>query len=297
MRLRRAARGTLLLAAFAAAAACRCGPPGRRVSAPSQSGGCEEATQEVRGGWSSVAAHGRERRFILDVPAAPPGERLPVVIAFHGIGGDPGSFRDFTGLGERAHERGFIAVHPEGETVRLGVRVGPGWSIASEDNRDVAFTRAVIDRLESTRCVDSSRVYAAGFSNGAHFTHVLGCRMPERVAGIAAVGGALENMAGGCGAGPALPVIVIHGGADPVVGVEQGRAAVDLWKEKNGCEGVTRKGPCDHHEECVAPVVYCELGDLAHVWPGAARGDALDATDAVLDFFLEGAEASVTARK
>lgn len=40
---------------------------------------------------------------------------------------------------------------------------------------DVAFTMEMLDNFEKRYCIDSSRVYAAGKSNGGGFTNLLAC--------------------------------------------------------------------------------------------------------------------------
>lgn len=266
-------------------ASCRCGS-GPQVTAetPEPPGdGCLRGSEKVLGGWQAVDVDGKERSFILDVPASQAGERLPVVLSFHGIGADPASLREYTSVGEEAQGRGFIAVHPEGQFVRLGPRFGPGWSVDAQDNRDVRLVEQIVDWLEGRWCIDTGRVYVMGFSNGGHLTHVLGCKLSGKIAGIAAVGGALKNMAGSCGNGGHVPVMIVHGGADPVVGVQQGRAAAKFWKQKNGCGGAEDDGPCTVYDGCEEDVVFCEVDGLTHSWPRAQ--DGLDATGAILDFF------------
>jgi poly(3-hydroxybutyrate) depolymerase len=50
---------------------------------------------------------------------------------------------------------------------------------------DVQFVRDVIAHVEAEYRIDSRRVYAAGFSNGAMMTHRLAADLPDLLAGVA----------------------------------------------------------------------------------------------------------------
>jgi len=268
--------------------ACRCagGPPQQTRSEKPRSGCRQGEVGEIRDLEGTVEVGGSMRGFVIDVPAGSASTPLPVVLSFHGIGGSAGMLREVTGMGEKAHDRGFVAVHPQGEIVWLRGRVGPGWHISAGWNRDVLFTRSLIDHLEASYCIDHSRIFAVGFSNGAHLAHVLACTVAE-IDGAGAVGGGLREMASSCGPVRPVPVAIIHGSGDSVVDVEEGRAARDFWAERNGC---TRSSPagdlCTLHGGGSADVLYCEVEGLDHVWPLASQGDPLDATTTLLDFLL-----------
>ena len=83
---------------------------------------------------------------------------------------------------------------------------------------------AMIDELIQTYNVDTLRIYATGFSNGAAFTYDLACRLSQRIAAIAPVG---ENMTqvsyDECEATKPTGIISFHGTADesrPYDGIE-----------------------------------------------------------------------------
>src|SRR5260370_34025362 len=88
---------------------------------------------------------------------------------------------------------------------------------------DVALTNAIIVDLEQTLCIDRTRVYSTGISNGAGMTALLGCRIPNRLAAIAP-GSGVNLVAGGPKGTPPGSVLAVHGDAEPVVG-DGGRRA------------------------------------------------------------------------
>lgn len=134
-------------------------------------------------------------------------------------------------------------------------------------NRDLAFTTALLDRLERDYCIDQARVFATGFSNGAFFSHLLGCTMADRFAAIAPVSGGLITA---CTPSRAVPVLIQHGTHDPLVDVQQARKARDMWLGIDQCREHAGNG-CEWHRQCRdgAEVEYCEH-DGGHHWPAEA---------------------------
>ena len=89
----------------------------------------------------------------------------------------------------------FLLVYPQGATGSDGYS---HWNIADENSKsnvdDLGFTSAMIDDLIQTYNVDTLRIYATGFSNGAFFTYDLACRLSQRIAAIAPVGGTMPDI-------------------------------------------------------------------------------------------------------
>lgn len=220
----------------------------------------------------TVAVAGVARHFILDVPETiAAGEAVPVLFDFHGWGhSGPGvwkvsKFRDF------APTEKFITVYPDGLPVSLrGGEARPGWEIRSIDgNRDVAFTRAMLEILEHEYCIDRGRIYSTGFSNGAFFSNLLACALPETFAAIAPVGGGRITVP--CAPQQAVPVLFHHGTQDEVVPLAGAVEARDRWVEINECRETKTEGACEQHTQCRdgVEVVFCRA-DVAHTWPPEA---------------------------
>lgn len=82
---------------------------------------------------------------------------------------------------------------------------------------DIAFTSNILDQLETDLCIDRTKVYAAGLSNGGGFASLLSCRLSDRIAAYAVVSGAMYYPSGECKPPRSVPLITIHGEADPIV--------------------------------------------------------------------------------
>jgi polyhydroxybutyrate depolymerase len=265
-----------------------------RLSAGCARGAIERGDRLER----SLDVGGMTRDYVLDAPAAlEPGHPVPLLLDFHGLGHSGAGVWKVSGFRALARRDPFLTAYPEGLPVRLEtparVFEGTGWEIRMIDgNRDLAFVRALLDRIESEYCVDRARVYATGFSNGAFLSQLLACTMPERIAAVAPVSGG--TLAVPCEPTRAVPMMIHHGRQDERIDVAQARRVRDAWLRIDGCAtptaaasnaepepasadpGAPRVGGEDGIR-CIAAracrdgavVEYCE-GDFAHRWPPSA---------------------------
>jgi phospholipase/carboxylesterase len=97
--------------------------------------------------------------------------------------------------------------------------------------RSLEMLPGFIDGLVEAYGADAGRVYLAGFSQGAMMGLALLLTRPEKVAGVVAMSGRLPAQV--LGREPdrealtGKPVLITHGLYDPMLPVEQGRAARD----------------------------------------------------------------------
>lgn len=232
-----------------------------------------------------VTVDGTVRTAVVHVPVEATGtEPLPVVLSFHGaaeMAENRSMVDEFTSLGD---QHGFVSVYPQGLVGDAGPVSGvTGWDIEGTAVDEPAFIAALLDELGARVCIDESRVYAAGLSNGGAMALLLACELPDRIAAVASVGGAPLEAA--CqGDTTPVPTIAFHGLDDaivpyagtassggpflPVLDVLEARAAT------NGCSGepaVDAVSPTVERRSwdgCTAPVVLYTLDDHGHSWPG-----------------------------
>lgn len=220
------------------------------------------------------------RTYNLLVPAGHDGSKtFPLVFELHGNGGDGAGMRKTLDL-ETASAGGAILVYPDG----FG-----GWDLESapDKNDDIKFVRALIDTIGKTYCVDTSRVFATGYSNGGYFANQLACKVGAAVfRGIASHAGGgpygadaeYDDQGNLICAGKPVAALISHGTSDGSVALSEGKSSRDEWKRVNGCKDATDPfdpSPCVAYQGCAAgrPVVYCEVPGLGHVpWPeGGAK--------------------------
>jgi len=115
------------------------------------------------------------RSYVLHLPpAAANAAPLPLVIAFHGGGGNAAGFQKYAGLDAVADRESFAVVYPNGtghpllpgRLLTWNAGRCCGWAL---DNKvdDVGFTLRVIDSVAQLAHIDRRRIYATGHSNGA----------------------------------------------------------------------------------------------------------------------------------
>jgi phospholipase/carboxylesterase len=169
----------------------------------------------------------------------PDGERRaspPLLLLLHGVGSNE---EDLFALSPYLDRRFLVVSARAPVTLDYG---GYGWfrieftprgmSVDFEQaKRSLEMLPGFIDELADTYRADAGRVYLAGFSQGAMMSLALLLTRPEKVAGVVAMSGRLpvqvlerepnrDALAG-------KPVLLTHGLYDPVLPIEQGRAARD----------------------------------------------------------------------
>ena len=161
---------------------------------------------------------GVQREALVFVPShGSPQDKHPLVIAFHGHGGDMRQFAKDAAL--ETHWPEAIVVYPQGLPTATkadprGLQAGWQHTAGDERDRDLKFVDAMLGTLHSEYRVDEARVFATGFSNGAMFSLLLWTQRSDGFAGFAIVAGALD---------PALhltvgkPVLQIAGAKDPFI--------------------------------------------------------------------------------
>lgn len=167
---------------------------------------------------------GLERTYRLALPDAVAGTPLPLVLDFHGLTSTSEQQALISGWEADAANLGAIVVHPQGTTSPQGL---PYWNLQSgldEGVDDVAFTNELLDALEAELCVDPTRVYSTGLSNGGYFSALLACRMADRIAAIATVAAIMHS--DDCEPSRPVPVLAFHGTDDPIVPFEGGESSL-----------------------------------------------------------------------
>ncbi len=246
---------------------------------------------------------GRSARwYLISTPPDSAGMRpRPVVLDFHGLGEGAqleSVTTQFDPLGKRD---GFITAFPQG----TGNPVA--WNIGSDSpaNQDLTFVSKMIDQIEANQCVDETRIYATGYSDGAFMTSFLACAMSSRIAAFAPVSGV--QLASPCASTRRVPILAFHGTADPILLFNGGigtavlghlfggkgpapsisvpppnlhgpgyPAAIAAWAKRDGCAPnpvETKISPHVIHRSFKCPPgttvgFYIVLGG-GHTWPGS----------------------------
>jgi polyhydroxybutyrate depolymerase len=248
----------------------------------------------------TVEIGGLTRSYRLHAPAALPAGPAPLVLVFHGGGGNgPGTER-LTRFSELADREGLLVAYPEG--------VGRNWydgrefSSGSRAHReridDVGFVAAMLDAIARAHRVDPRRIYATGISNGGVFSHYLAAHLSARIAAIApVVGGIADPPDAWLRPERPVSVLILQGTTDPLVPYRGGAVAfgrgriIDTeeaarrWARLNGAAPEPRSSPLPARgrDQCGglrltysggrdgSEVVLVRLDGGGHTWPGGAQ--------------------------
>jgi polyhydroxybutyrate depolymerase len=179
-----------------------------------------------------IEVGGQPRECLLHLPERS-AVALPLVVMFHGMGGNAEWAAEETGWSQHADREGFAVVYPEGLTAKPAKSAKyltnpPFWHDGSKGDSDrdgqqadLRFVAALLDSIIERFPVDGERVFATGFSNGGGMTFAVAAHMAERFAAIAPVAGHcwIERPR------PSRPVPTIYmvGDVDPLIPLAGGR--------------------------------------------------------------------------
>lgn len=265
------------------------------------------------------------RSYKLYVPAAIAGSGtgrggpVPLVVMLHGCGQTPEDFAAGTRMNVLAEEFGLLVAYPaqtsEANTNRCWNWFNPGDQVRGAG--EPAVIAGIVRQILRDHPVDPARVYVAGLSAGASAANILGAAYPDLFAAVGVHSGltvgaaqtsasafvAMQQGAPGDRPSVAVPTIVFHGSADPVVNPRNGRfvaaRTVSAFPPLRKVEKTARpKGgrvytTTVHRGPNSRP--YCEhwvVEGLGHAWSGGHPSGTYtdptgpDASREMLRFFL-----------
>ena len=271
------------------------------AAAPSASPGPSSSAAMGPGDYDrTIMSGGMERFYNVHVPSSYVSSRpTPVVLNFHGAGGNPQTQRTISRMNQSSERDGFIVVYPRGTGAR-GRLINPhgytwnagsccGWAMKNGID-DVGFTRDLLSDLERQVNVDRNRVFATGISNGAMMCFRLACELSNRIAAIAPISGPMGMTS--CASSRPVSVIYFHGREDKIAPFAGGRGilpgggeyqsvdqTIAFWRQHDGITGSPREvkrgeatgyyyGPGANGSEVALWVIQ----GGGHTWPGGQFG-------------------------
>ncbi|PIE17051.1 MAG: hypothetical protein CSA65_09860 [Proteobacteria bacterium] len=148
---------------------------------------------------------GSQRRTLKIYFPAKVAARPPLIIACHGTGGNAEDGVWATAANEAADQHGAVVVSLQARKMKDGdwdnhspgqvyFQTHPKTKLAQ--NQDLQLVAAVIHAAKRAYGVDPTRVYTAGFSNGAFFAQLAALALPDQIAGFASAAGGLVRCSG-----------------------------------------------------------------------------------------------------
>lgn len=212
------------------------------ATAAAGTAGCGKAPGLANGN-HTISSGGQNRSYILRIPANYDNNHpYRLFVGLHWLGGtandvDSGgtdgynwSYYGLRRLADNANNS-TIFVAPQGN--------GNGW--ANPNGQDVTFIDDVMRQVEAALCVDTSHVFAGGFSYGGAMSYALACARPTVFRAVAVYSGA--NLSGCAGGTQPVAYIGMHGIRDNVLNISQGRSLRDTFVRNNGCTAQNPREP------------------------------------------------------
>ena len=229
------------------------------------------------------------------------GERLPVVMALHGLAVDRDAMINAADWrGAVARDR-FIAVFPQGvaNSWNMGPCCPPANLLGIDD---LGFLDRVVAEVGARPDADTGRRYITGFSNGAIMAYSEVCARPGVWSALAPMSG--SNLSG-CAPSEPISLLHQHGDLDPVVPYDGQPAlgqlltsadlpsvpqSVAAWAVADGCPTPPRvlKEPSGVERMTWSPcsgatrVELVRVPGIGHAWPVLGEYDGLER---MLEFF------------
>jgi polyhydroxybutyrate depolymerase len=288
------------------------------------SAGCTNPAAAAGDSSVQVEVDGTPRTALLHVPEwLADGQSVPLVLVLHGTFMSGEDIAGLSGYSRLADDAGFLVVYPDPSDDF------PGWNASESSDlvNDVDFLRLLLDQLEATYCVDTERIFAAGFSAGGTMAHTTACR-DERIEAISMVSSGFAVEEPICAPEDGVPTVAIQGVLDPLIPWFGGRTplpelsdlpafrALPDWTAdialQNGCDadaGALELAQIGdwvvpfEWQDCTAATILYRVGDGGHTWPGGIGLEVfgninqdISASQLSYDFFLAHANPQLEGR-
>ncbi|KAI4747168.1 alpha/beta-hydrolase [Aureobasidium sp. EXF-12298] len=263
---------------------------------------------------SFTTSGGVVRSYLLHIPSSyDTNTPAPFAFSFHGRGASPQEEESISGLSNETFNPNYLVAYP------LGINAEWQGDPDAVGFDDISFTLELLTNLTSTFCLDSSRLYATGKSNGGGFAaNILACDpQASRVfAAFSGVSGAYyqgttdvncndATVSIACNPGRyPVPLFTTHGDVDTTIpyvgGGRRGRCLPSIplfmtsWSSRNNL-GSSNTSVSLYNNNVVrydyGNETFPQLGahyyvhGLGHTWPSIAAGSWFDATPLMLAFF------------
>lgn len=179
---------------------------------------------------------GKQMEYSLFVPSKyDKDKKWPLIIALHGLGGNPNQFLRTRGLTDLAEKHGYIVAAPMGYNTKgwygsvglKGANMEPE-NLGELSEKDVMN---VLDIVKKDYAVDSERIYLMGHSMGGGGTWHLGLKYPNTWAGLAPIAPATYQQPAQLEKIKDIPVILVQGDQDTLVRPDKTRRWAEQMKK------------------------------------------------------------------
>ena len=219
--------------------------------------GCGKAPT-LASGTRTISSGGQNRTYILKIPDGyDRNKQYKLIFAFHWLngtasnvatGGSAGSVWAYYGQ-QQLSQGSAILVAPQG--------IDNGW--ANTGGRDLTLVDNLVSLIENDLCVDTSQLFATGWSYGGAMSYAVACARPTVFRAVAVLSGA--NLSGCSPGNQPVAYLGIHGTHDSVLNISQGRSIRDTFVRNNGCTSQSpQEPPLNSYRHIVTNYSGCRAG-------------------------------------
>jgi poly(3-hydroxybutyrate) depolymerase len=214
-------------------------------------------TPTLRSGSFTIQSGGQSRSFILRIPDDYSNTRpYRLIFAYHWLGGtmndvasggSSGTAWSYYGMQQQSNNSA-ILVAPQGN--------GNGW--ANPNGQDLTFTDDMIRMVENDLCVDTTQLFAMGFSYGGGMSYAIACARASVFRAVVVYSGA--QLSGCSGGTQPIGYFGIHGISDSVLNISSGRSLRDRFVRNNGCAAQNPPEPAPGSGRHITTAYSCRAG-------------------------------------
>jgi poly(3-hydroxybutyrate) depolymerase len=245
-----------------------------------RSPGCGKAAT-LTSGSRTIQSSSQSRSYILRIPDNYDNSHpYRLIFAYHWNGG---TMQDIDGGGTSGAAWSYYGLKAQANNSTIFVApqgIGNGWG--NSGGQDLKLTDDMIKLIEGDLCVDTTQVFALGFSYGGSMSYALACARPTVFRAVAVYSGGVLS---GCDGGTQpVAYLGIHGIGDGTLNISGGRSMRDKFVTNNGCTAQSPPEPksgsgthtCTPYQGCKPgyPVEWCAF-DGGHT-PGNVDGGGDD---------------------
>jgi polyhydroxybutyrate depolymerase len=176
-----------------------------------------------------------KREYIIHLPPKyKKEESLPLVMVFHGGGGNSRQIQRYMAMDAIADRENFIVVYPNG--INRQWNDGRDFKESISANDDVQFINQLLDSMQKNYTVNSKRVFSTGISNGGFFSIYLSYKLSHRLLAIAPVCASIpEKIFPFFYPAQPVNVIIMNGTNDPLVPYDGGAVGNRRMGDRGRC--------------------------------------------------------------
>jgi poly(3-hydroxybutyrate) depolymerase len=211
----------------------------------------------LRNGTNTIQSGGQNRSFILRIPDGYTNTRpYRLIFAYHWLngnmndvasGGSSGASWAYYGMQQQSNNSA-ILVAPQGNN--------NGW--ANPNGQDLTFTDDMIRLIENDLCVETTQLFAMGFSYGGGMSYAVACARASVFRAVVVYSGA--QLSGCSGGTQPIGYFGIHGISDNVLNISSGRQLRDTFLRNNGCAAQNAPEPTQGSGRHITTVYSCRAG-------------------------------------